>query len=95
MKDDTSRDKPSETLPADTTFKDRIESVSEIKYQISVILIDHLGLKAQSWLSELEAARDFHELQRAVFTVQNRLDREGKKDVMREVLAVWRAKTGY
>jgi hypothetical protein len=95
MKDDNHKAKLSGKLVLEQTFKDKIESITDIKYEVSVILIDRLGLKAQALLTDLEAAANFGELQRAVFTIQNKLEREGKKDILRDILAVWRAKTGY
>ena len=95
MKDDNRHGKLAAKLILEENFKDKIESITEIKYDISMVLIDRLGLKAQAWLSDLEAAVTFGELQRAVFLIQSKLEREGRKDALHEVFSVWRAKTGY
>lgn len=81
--------------PIDPSFKDRIESLSEIRYEVTVLLIDSLGLKAQSWLVGIEQANTLSDLRKAIFLVQGKLIKEGKQDVARELLALWQAKTGY
>lgn len=88
------RDSPSKQT-GDQHFKDRIESLSEIRYEISVILMDGLGLQARAWLKEVERAGSLVELRGVVFSLQDRLIKAGKKELAREILAMWKEKTGY
>lgn len=86
---------PGADSPIEASFKDHIESLSEIRYEATVLLIDRLGLKAQSWLVDIEQSSTLADLRKAVFTVQGKLIKAGKQDVARELLALWQAKTGY
>ena len=76
-------------------FKDRIESLSEIRYEISMLLIDQLGLRAQAHLLGVEQSTTLAELRSALFLLKEEMVKEGKQEIARDLLALWKKKTGY